>query len=118
MKIFGFDQARGTHIDRHGSDFVIARLAHPAGLHVACMYLGPGDLVGHHPASTAQLFIVVQGQGWVQGEDRQRVPIETGEAVFWEPGERHGAGTETGMTAIVVEGDVLGGNPQDIGPSV
>ena len=116
MRIFGFGRDVGRHIDRFGSDFVIARLAHPEELHVACMYLAPGGLVGHHPAVTYQLFAVVRGDGWVQGEDGPRVPIRAGEAALWEPGEHHGAGTEGGMTVIVIEGDVLGSDLEAIGP--
>jgi len=116
VKIFSFGRDRGLHIDRYGSDFVISRLARTADLHVGCVYVDPSGSVGHHPASTCQLFIVVQGEGWVQGEDQRRIAMKTGAAAFWEPGERHGAGTETGMMALVVEGDVLGGDPEDIGP--
>ncbi|WP_245752285.1 cupin domain-containing protein [Planifilum fulgidum] len=54
-----------------------------------------------------QLFLVVSGSGRVRGEASDRVPIRAGEAVFWEAGEGHESGTETGMTAIVIEGSVL-----------
>jgi hypothetical protein len=52
----------------------------------------------------------------VRGEGAERVPIRAGQAAFWEPGERHEAGTEVGMTAIVVETEALGGEPMAIGP--
>jgi quercetin dioxygenase-like cupin family protein len=117
MRTFGFGPELGRRIDRYGSDFVISRLAHPAGVHVGCMHLGPGGLIGYHPAATYQLFAVIAGEGWVRGEGPDRVPIGAGQAAFWEPGEHHEAGTDTGMTAIVVEGDVLGGDPEAIGPA-
>ena len=44
------------------------------------------------------------------------VPLRAGAAAFWEPGERHAARTDTGMAAIVVETDTLGGDPEGIGP--
>lgn len=116
MRIFEFGPDRGRHIEQYGSDFVISRLAHLEGLHVACMHLGPGRLVGYHPASSYQLFIVVQGEGWVQSEDRKQVRIRAGEAAVWEPGEHHGAGTDAGLTAIVIEGDILVADPEGIGP--
>lgn len=43
-------------------------------------------------------------------------PIAAGEAALWQPGEEHAAGTESGMTAIVVESEVLAGVPEEFGP--
>lgn len=116
MRTFGFGPEQGRHISHYGSDFVMSRLAHPDGIHVGCMRLGPGGVVGYHRAATYQLFAVVEGEGWVRGEDPERVPIRAGQAAFWEPGEGHEAGTDSGMVAIVVEGDILGGDPGAIGP--
>jgi quercetin dioxygenase-like cupin family protein len=81
------------------------------------MYLGPGGLVGYHPAGTYQLFTVIEGDGWVRADGSERVPIGAGQAAFWQPGEGHEAGTDAGMTAIVVETDALGGDPAAIGPA-
>lgn len=67
--------------------------------------------MGYHPAGTYQLFAVVDGDGWVRAEG-DRVAIRAGEAAFWEPGEEHGAGTDTGMVAIIVESDALGAGEQ------
>ena len=52
MRTFSFGPEAGRHVDRYGSDFHLSRLAHAEGIHVACMYLGPGGLVGYHPAAT------------------------------------------------------------------
>jgi mannose-6-phosphate isomerase-like protein (cupin superfamily) len=111
---FGPDVAR--HIDRFGSDFVISRLVHSETIHVGCMRLGAGGLVGQHRAVTHQLFAVVEGEGWVRGASSDRVAIRAGQAVFWESGEDHEAGTDTGMVAIVVEGNMLAAGPENIGP--
>ena len=35
------------------------------------------------------------------------MPIRAGQAAFWENGEWHSAGSDTGMIAIVVEGESL-----------
>ena len=63
MRMFSFGPEAGRHVDRHGSDFRLSRLAHPQGIHLGCMYLGPGGLVGYHPAATYQLLAVVEGDG-------------------------------------------------------
>jgi quercetin dioxygenase-like cupin family protein len=115
--MFSFGPEAGRHVDRHGSDFRLSRLAHAEGIHVGCLYLGPGGLVGYHPAATYQLFAVIEGDGWVRGEGAERVPIRAGQAAFWQPGECHEAGTDVGMTAIVVETEALGGDPMAIGPA-
>jgi quercetin dioxygenase-like cupin family protein len=94
----------------------MSRLVHTEALHVGCMRLGPGGLVGYHRASTHQLFAVVEGAGWVRGAGVERVPISAGQAVYWEAGEEHEAGTDTGMVAIVVESDMLTNSAEDMGP--
>ncbi|GAC1632862.1 MAG: hypothetical protein NVS4B2_18020 [Chloroflexota bacterium] len=108
MKILSFGPGVSHHVTHIGSDFTMSRLIHNHDLHVACMRLEPGGSVGYHPTATYQLFAVVEGAGWVRAGDADRVSLTVGEAAFWDPGEGHEAGTETGMTAIVVEGDVLG----------
>ena len=69
--------------------------------------LGPGGVVGRHPAAAVQLFAVVSGTGWVSGDDGDRIPIRAGEVVAWEPGEEHESGSDEGMTALVVEAESL-----------
>lgn len=79
---FRFDAGLGKHVTSFGSDFVISRLFHSSDLHVGCMRLGPGGLIGMHPASTPQLLAVVQGEGWIRGADGAKTPISAGGAVF------------------------------------
>ena len=69
----------------------------------ACFHVGSGGFVPRHPATGPQLFCVVEGSGWVSGDDGERVPIKSGQAAFWDTGETHESGTDTGMKAIVVE---------------
>jgi quercetin dioxygenase-like cupin family protein len=84
----------------------VRRLA--ANAHAVVIELAPGGIVGRHPAGVAQLFVVVRGSGWASGSDGERVPIEAGEAVLWEPGEEHESGSDEGMTVLVVESESLG----------
>jgi quercetin dioxygenase-like cupin family protein len=83
----------------------VRRLATQA--HVVVIELGPGGIVGRHLAGVAQLFVVVRGSGWASGGDGERVPIDAGEAVLWEPGEEHESGSDEGMTVLVVESESL-----------
>lgn len=50
---------------------------------------------------------LVQGEGWVRGKDQPRIPVHAGQNVYWEHGEWHETGSESGMTAIVVEGSAV-----------
>jgi quercetin dioxygenase-like cupin family protein len=105
MKIFRFDRETGKIIDRYNSaGFTLTRVAHlleETMIQVA--YLGANGLIGYHQATVPQLFLVVQGEGWARGRDQERTHIQTGQGVYWEEGEWHETGTETGMTAIIVE---------------
>jgi quercetin dioxygenase-like cupin family protein len=93
-------------VTAHGSISAhVRRLA--ADAHVVLIEVGPGGVVGRHPAGVAQLFVVVSGTGWVSGPDGRRERIDAGEAVLWQPGEEHESGSDDGMTALVVEADSL-----------
>ena len=106
MKLYRFDASAGHHVEQHGSDFVLSPLTDPEGrVHAACFHLGAGGLIGAHEAATRQLLCVVWGSGWVSGPDGVRVPIERAQAAFFEKGELHETGTDTGLAAVVLEGD-------------
>jgi quercetin dioxygenase-like cupin family protein len=69
--------------------------------------IAPGGVVARHPAVVPQLYVVVRGSGWVSGAAGEHQPIEAGEAVLWEQGEEHESGSETGMTAVVIEAESM-----------
>jgi quercetin dioxygenase-like cupin family protein len=105
MKLLRFDSQVGRAIDRYDStNLTITRIIQTADeSSLICMYLAADGLVGYHQATENQLFLVVQGEGWVRGEADERIPIVAGEAAFWEAGEWHEAGSKQGLTAIVIE---------------
>ena len=106
MEIYRFDPEVGKKIDRYDSSgFVISKVAHLFDEAVInCAYLDSGGVIGYHQTTLPQLFLVVQGKGWVRGESTERSSIQADQAAFWEKGEWHESGTETGMTAIFIEG--------------
>lgn len=106
MEFYSFDPKAGHQVAHFDSDFIISPLMNATdAARVVCMHLRPGGIVGEHEAMSKQLFCVVSGEGWVSGHDGERRAIATHEAASWLMGERHAAGTETGLTAIVLEGD-------------
>lgn len=114
MRIIRFDGEVARPISQYGSvGLTLAPLAVGAGdLHIVCMRLAPHGSIGAHPASGQQLFAVTQGAGWAQGGAQGRLaptrqPIAEGYAALWEAGEWHAVGTESGLTALVIEGPTL-----------
>jgi quercetin dioxygenase-like cupin family protein len=62
-----------------------------------------GGAIGRHEAGYGQLFIVLAGRGWVSGREGVRVEVDAGDVVLIERGEQHAKGSETGMTAVMVQ---------------
>jgi quercetin dioxygenase-like cupin family protein len=108
MEIFQFDR-REKNIGSFGSKGLLAtRIAAGDGkIHLTCLTLEPDGLIGTHPATNSQLFLVISGEGWVAGPDGRHINIRTGWAVRWNAGEEHTTGTDTGLVALAVEGAPL-----------
>ena len=116
MKLFRFDPAVGKEIEQFGSvKAIISKVVHiEAEAVVNCVYVHPNGKIGYHPATTQQLFLLVEDEGWVTGETEEKYAIRQGQAVFWEKDEWHESGTETGMTAVIIEGIHI--NPAELMP--
>ena len=69
--------------------------------------LGAGGVLGMHEATVGQLFLVVEGSGWVRTGESERHEVTVGSLIYWSPGELHETGTEHGLVAIVVEAEGL-----------
>ena len=101
MEIFRFD--RGEKIFRsYGSEGLRAtRVAAGDGaIRLTCLTVEPGGVIGTHPATQAQLLLIIAGEGWTAGPDGQRVPVTAGWGVRWDAGEAHTSGTAAGLAAL------------------
>lgn len=105
MRTLHFSPPHGVPVEDFGSRAVSSvRLAQGAGeSHVYCLYFAPGGVIGPHPTGCDQLFLVVEGTGWIAGPDGQRRPLSSGQGVHLERGEQHSKGSDEGMTAIMVQ---------------
>ena len=56
-------------------------------------------------------MVVIDGDAIVSGADGVDVEISVGQAAVWEPGEEHATRSVSGLTAMVVEGDLDLGTP-------
>ncbi len=105
MQLISFDRDNAEPIERYQSrgatHVAVARSS--GDTHVGCIYIEPGGVLGAHSASLDQLFLVVSGEGWVSGEDDRRIAVSAGIGALWRAGEVHQSGSDTGMTAIVVQ---------------
>lgn len=79
-------------------------LAHGSGQsHAFALHFAAGGSIGRHPAGFDQLFLVVQGSGWVAGSNGVRLSVGTNRGAFVPKGEVHSKGSETGMVAVMVQ---------------
>jgi quercetin dioxygenase-like cupin family protein len=67
------------------------------------LYFEPGGEIGPHEAGFGQLFVALSGDGWVAGADGTRMSLSEGEAAHVSRGEIHSKGSETGLTALMVQ---------------
>ncbi|EJV61737.1 MULTISPECIES: hypothetical protein [Bacillus] len=108
MKIFDFSEKVGKHISAFQSNFIMSKiLKHQGNIHIGSMHLQPSGVIGYHEAVVSQLLLIVQGEGFVCGSDKEKVKIGAGQAAFWAEGELHEMSTEKGLMAIVIESDGL-----------
>jgi quercetin dioxygenase-like cupin family protein len=71
--------------------------------HAYVLYFHPGGEIGPHEAGYGQMFLALSGEGWVAGRDGVRHALTSGEAAFIARGEIHSKGSETGLTALMVQ---------------
>jgi quercetin dioxygenase-like cupin family protein len=71
--------------------------------HTYVLFFEPGGEIGPHEAGYGQLFVALSGEGWVAGGDGVRHALGSGETAFIARGETHSKGSETGLTALMVQ---------------
>jgi quercetin dioxygenase-like cupin family protein len=105
MRVIGFDKGSAEEItwyESKGASFF--ELAEGNGeAHANVVFFAAGGEIGPHEAGFGQLFFAVEGSGWVAGSDGMRVPLGAGEAALIRRGEIHSKGSETGMTALMLQ---------------
>ena len=107
VRILDLASAPAKPVSTFGSrSFSIAGLLAGDDAHVATVHLGPGGLIGRHPTATTQLLVVMTGEATVSGEDEPAVTIGPGHAALWQPGELHETRTQSGLVALVIEGQL------------
>jgi quercetin dioxygenase-like cupin family protein len=107
VEILRFDASVAERIGRRRYEVKLAsslELAEGEGeAHAYVVHFEPGGEIGPHEAGFGQLFVALSGDGWIAGGDGGRVPLAEGQAAFIARGETHSKGSETGLTALMVQ---------------
>lgn len=108
MEFYRFDKRSGKKILQFNSDFTMSRILNTENTaHIGCMYLEENGVIGYHQAVSPQLLLIMNGEGYVRGDKREYIKVQSGDAVFWEKDEWHETKTARGLTAIVIESQEL-----------
>ncbi|ARC28616.1 hypothetical protein IEK_03383 [Bacillus toyonensis] len=108
MKIFDFSEKSGKRISVFQSNFIMSKIVnHQGNVHIGAMHLQENGIIGYHEAVVSQLLLIMDGEGYVCGADKEKIKIRAGQAVFWEKGEFHETSTEHGLLAIIMEAENL-----------
>lgn len=107
MKMYRFEAKAGEETDQFGSvKAIISKMVQmDANAAVNLVYIRPMERIISQEIVAPQLLLLAQGEGWVRNGLDEMIPIKEGQAVFWEQDEWHESGTETGMTAVIIEGE-------------
>jgi quercetin dioxygenase-like cupin family protein len=103
----------GEPSDRRGPTFTGEVWAEPLlkaeGVTVNTVFFPPGARTHWHTHDGGQILIVTHGRGFAINDAGEGGPIQTGDVVWFDGGERHwhGAGPETYLTHIAIS---LGGH--------
>ena len=112
MRILELADLPHRPIDAHGSrGFSVGAFGISADAHLVSVSLGPNGVIGRHPALGRQLLVVLAGEASVSGSDGVTRQLSPGQAAVWEPGESHETRSATGLSALIVEGDLDIGSP-------
>jgi quercetin dioxygenase-like cupin family protein len=111
VRIIHLGQERGTALTADGtiraSRVELAGTADAGATELGVVYLGAGGRLGRREASVPQVFLVVAGDGWVADARGFRHRVRPGEGAYIAAGDVHEVGTDTGLTAVVLEAERL-----------
>ncbi|WP_457208504.1 cupin domain-containing protein [Nocardioides sp. P5_C9_2] len=112
MRILPLTDLPHRPVEAHGSrGFSVGAFGISADAHLVAVSLDAGGVIGRHPAGGRQLLVVLSGEAEVAGAEGVVRRLSAGSAAVWEPGEVHETRSPTGMTGMIVEGDLDIGAP-------
>lgn len=78
MQIFKFSKEEGHKISNFNSDsaFYSKLMKTEEPTNIGFIHIDKGGIVGYHKAPVPQIFIVVEGEGWVSGDDHKKITLK------------------------------------------
>ncbi len=109
MRIYRFDPEVGQEDEQFGSvKAIIARVLQlDDRAEINAVYIHPDERISVQQVMTQQLFLLVDGEGWVKHEVSEKKTVRQGQAVFYGESELPELGTESGMTAVIIGNIVI-----------
>jgi quercetin dioxygenase-like cupin family protein len=108
MKLYKYTKEFGKQITQFDSNFTMTQIVRMDNYtHIGCMHLEENGHVGNHQAVTPQLLLIINGEGFVKGNENMFKKVCAGDAVFWDKGEWHETISDNGLTAFVIESENL-----------
>jgi quercetin dioxygenase-like cupin family protein len=105
VELFDFDTSSADNVSDYGAQAL--RCAHVGSgigpAHVYVLHFGPAGKLDRHEAGFGQLLLVVDGEGWVEGDDGARRTIRVGQGARFDRGEIHSKGSDSAMTAVMIQ---------------
>jgi quercetin dioxygenase-like cupin family protein len=71
--------------------------------HVHLVRLEAGGEIGPHRTGFGQLWVVLDGTGWVSDSNDVRTPIAAGQMAYFPRGTRHAKGAFSALVALMVQ---------------
>ena len=71
--------------------------------HIHLVHIAAGGEIGPHVAGFGQLFVCLEGSGWVAAADSERISISRGQVAHFARGERHSKGSADGLYALIIQ---------------
>jgi hypothetical protein len=104
MKIYYFDPKPGKEDGPFGNvKAIIARVLQLDNrAEINAVYIHPGEQLSVQQLMSQQMFLLVDGEGWVKNESGEKKTVTQGQAIFWGESELPESGTESGMTAVII----------------
>lgn len=104
MKIYYFDPKLGKEDGPFGNvKAIIARVLQLDNrAEINAVYIHPGEQLSVQQVMSQQMFLLVDGEGWVKNESGEKKTVTQGQAIFWGESELPESGTESGMTAVII----------------
>jgi hypothetical protein len=109
MRVFDFSREHAAAVEQFDSRATASvHLASGGGeSHAYCIFFDRGAAIGAHRAGFDQLFLVVEGEAWSEGEEGRRARLLSGQGAHFTRGEMHSKGSDDGAMVIMIQASEL-----------